>query len=77
MASPGQVPQRCCVWCRDAQRMALGVDDLESAVESAKRLGAVEEIWQPAPERWRVMRDPAGHLFCLSHHVGDYLPLDS
>jgi hypothetical protein len=55
----------------------ISVDDLESAVESAKRLGAVEETEQPAPDRWRVMRDPAGHLFCLSHHIGDYLPLDS
>lgn len=55
----------------------LSVDELESAVETAKRLGAVEETVQPAAERWRVMRDPAGHLFCLSHHIADYLPLDS
>ncbi len=55
----------------------LSVDDLESAVETAKHLGAVEETEQPAADRWRVMRDPAGHLFCLSHHIADYLPLDS
>lgn len=55
----------------------LSVDDLESAVETAKRLGAIEETVQPTAERWRVMRDPAGHLFCLSHHIADYLPLDS
>jgi len=55
----------------------LSVDDLQSAVETAKHLGAVEETEQPAADRWRVMRDPAGHLFCLSHHIADYLPLDS
>jgi catechol 2,3-dioxygenase-like lactoylglutathione lyase family enzyme len=54
----------------------LSVDDLDSAVSTAKQLGATEEATQPAADHWRVMRDPAGHLFCLSHHIADYLPLD-
>jgi Glyoxalase-like domain len=55
----------------------LSVDDLGSAVETATRLGAVEVAEQPAADRWRVLRDPAGHLFCLSDHIADYLPLES
>lgn len=29
-------------------------------------LGLEEAAFQPAPDRWRVMLDPAGHPFCLS-----------
>lgn len=43
----------------------LAVDDLESAEQEAIRLGASKEAHQPSPERSRVLRDPAGHPFCL------------
>ena len=46
----------------------LAVDDsshLEDAEAQAIRLGAVKEEQQPEPERFRVLRDPAGHPFCL------------
>jgi|HubBroStandDraft_3_1064219.scaffolds.fasta_scaffold200992_1 hypothetical protein len=54
----------------------IAVDDLAAAVREALQLGATQEEDQPSPERWRVMRDPAGHLFCLSDHIQDYLPID-
>lgn len=41
------------------------VEDLDSAVEEALRLGATEETEQATPHRSRVLRDPAGHPFCL------------
>jgi hypothetical protein len=41
------------------------VDDLDSAVSSAIALGAREAEHQPAPDKWRVLIDPVGHLFCL------------
>lgn len=45
----------------------FAVDDMEEAVNLAKSLGATRASDQPG-ERWRVMLDPAGHPFCLSHH---------
>jgi hypothetical protein len=54
----------------------IAVADLETAVSRAVRLGASQEDVQPSPDRWRVMRDPAGHIFCLSDRIQDYLPLD-
>jgi Glyoxalase-like domain len=54
----------------------LAVTDLEAAVVETLRLGATQERDQPAPGRWRDMRDPAGHLFCLSDHIHEYLPID-
>ncbi len=44
----------------------LAAGDLESDVAAAIELGAREAKFQPAPEQWRVMLDPVGHLFCLS-----------
>jgi hypothetical protein len=44
----------------------LAVGDLEAAVIESERLGAVPAPVQPAPERWRVLFDPAGHPFCLT-----------
>ncbi|SDS58733.1 VOC family protein [Actinoplanes derwentensis] len=38
---------------------------LDDAADRATRLGAIAEEHQPAPERYRVLRDPAGHPFCL------------
>ena len=61
----------------EQMHLDLSVNDLESAVGTAKPLAAVEEAVQPAGERRRVMRDPAGHLFWLSHRIADSLPLDN
>jgi len=47
----------------------LAVDDLEVAEAEALRLGAVSGVEQPAPDRWRVMIDPAGHPFCLTTQI--------
>lgn len=47
----------------------LGVTDLESAVAEAERLGARSAMSQPAPDRWRVLLDPAGHPFCLTTQI--------
>jgi hypothetical protein len=53
----------------------IAVDDVPAAVKEALRLGATQEEEQPSPQYWQVMRDPAGHLFCLSNHIQDYLPI--
>jgi glyoxalase superfamily protein len=47
----------------------LAVDDLDAAEAEAIRLGARRAAEQPAPERWRVLLDPAGHPFCLSSQI--------
>jgi hypothetical protein len=47
----------------------LAVDDAVSSEAEAMRLGARPAIAQPAPERWRVLVDPAGHPFCLSTQI--------
>ena len=44
----------------------LAVDDLDLSQEEAVRLGARVADEQPAPDRWRVLLDPAGHPFCLT-----------
>jgi len=49
----------------------LAVDNLEQAVLDALRLGAVRSDFQPAPERYVVLFDPAGHPFCLSTQIPD------
>jgi hypothetical protein len=54
----------------------VAVDDLPAAVTEALQLGATQEEEQPWPQSWRVMRDPAGHLFCLSDRIQDYLPIN-
>jgi len=43
----------------------LTVDDLSTAEAQSLRLGATKDSQQPNPERSRVLRDPAGHPFCL------------
>jgi Glyoxalase-like domain len=43
----------------------LAVDDLDEAETEAVRLGATRENHRPDPARSRVLRDPAGHPFCL------------
>jgi Glyoxalase-like domain len=47
----------------------LAVDDLDAAQAEAVRLGARPASAQPAPERWRVLFDPAGHPFCLTTQI--------
>jgi hypothetical protein len=43
----------------------IQVDDLDTEVARALRLGATVEDHQPQPEGVRVLRDPHGHLLCL------------
>ena len=47
----------------------LDVEDLDAAVTTAERLGAVTAQFQPAPDARRIMFDPAGHPFCLTTGV--------
>lgn len=46
--------------------LELAVDDLDAAERLALSLGAVRPEEQPAPEKWVVLVDPAGHPFCLT-----------
>lgn len=46
--------------------LELAVDDLERAEAKALELGAHKAPEQPAPDRWRVLFDPAGHPFCIT-----------
>lgn len=46
------------------QHLDIRVDDLEVAVAWAEECGAVQDAFQPQ-DSVRVMRDPAGHPFCL------------
>jgi catechol 2,3-dioxygenase-like lactoylglutathione lyase family enzyme len=48
--------------------LELGVDDLDAAQERMLALGAVLPSFQPRPDVWRVLLDPAGHPFCLATH---------
>ena len=41
------------------------VDDLQSAVEEAVRLGAAKPAQQFGGEKWVTLLDPEGHPFCL------------
>ena len=52
------------------QHLDILVDDLESAVAWALDCGATQDPYQPQPGV-RVMRDPAGHPFCLFVHPED------
>jgi Glyoxalase-like domain len=47
----------------------LAVTELDAAVAAAERLGARVAPVQPAPDRWRVLLDPAGHPFCLTTQI--------
>ncbi|MFI5908237.1 VOC family protein [Dactylosporangium sp. NPDC051541] len=49
----------------------LSVDDLDTAEAEAVRLGAELLPDQPAPDRYRIFLDPAGHPFCLSIQIPD------
>ena len=43
----------------------FGVDDLQSAVMEAEKLGAIKCATQYGGEDWVTMLDPEGHPFCL------------
>lgn len=58
---PDGVPQQI--------HLDLAVDDLDGAEAEALALGARRVDHQPAPDRWRVLLDPAGHPFCLSTQI--------
>ena len=47
----------------------LTVDDLGEAEGRAVALGAIRADEQPAPDRYLVLFDPAGHPFCLSTQI--------
>jgi hypothetical protein len=47
----------------------LAVDDLVDAEQRAVELGAIRADVQPAPHRYLVFLDPAGHPFCLSTQI--------
>ena len=57
----GEVPKQ--------MHLDLGVTDLEAAFAEALRLGARSAEFQPAPDRRRILFDPAGHPFCLTTQV--------
>ncbi|WCN02686.1 VOC family protein [Streptomyces sp. M92] len=44
----------------------VGVDDLDAGETRLLALGATKPDFQPSPDRWRVLLDPAGHPFCVS-----------
>jgi len=46
--------------------LELGVDDLDRAQAEIIALGAREAPLQSAPQRYRVLLDPAGHPFCIN-----------
>jgi hypothetical protein len=52
----------------------LAVDDLDQAEAEAVRPGARRAAEQPAPDRWRVLLDPAGHPFCLPAQIPQLWP---
>lgn len=45
----------------------LAVEDPSAAEAAFRSLGATVPGFQPGAERWRVLLDPAGHPFCLTH----------
>jgi catechol 2,3-dioxygenase-like lactoylglutathione lyase family enzyme len=46
--------------------LELAVDDLDAAEQAVLAAGATKAGDQPAPDRWRVLIDPAGHPFCIT-----------
>ncbi|MFE6921094.1 VOC family protein [Nocardia sp. NPDC057663] len=44
----------------------LFVTDLDTAERAAIGCGAIKADFQPAPDRRRVLLDPAGHPYCLT-----------
>lgn len=48
----------------------VAVPELDSAEREVVGLGARKAAHQPAPDRWRVFLDPAGHPFCITNQMG-------
>jgi catechol 2,3-dioxygenase-like lactoylglutathione lyase family enzyme len=46
--------------------LELAVDDLDTSEKALLEAGATRAATQPAPDRWRVLIDPAGHPFCIT-----------
>ncbi|MFE2459721.1 VOC family protein [Streptomyces sp. NPDC059402] len=44
----------------------IAADDLDEGEARLLALGATKPDFQPSPDRWRVLLDPAGHPFCVS-----------
>ncbi|WP_157101226.1 VOC family protein [Nocardia shimofusensis] len=42
------------------------VADVETATERLLALGATKPGFQPGEDRWTVLADPEGHLFCIA-----------
>lgn len=57
----GEVPKQI--------HLDLAVADLDAAVSEAQELGAELASFQPDPDRFRVLLDPAGHPFCLTTQI--------
>lgn len=51
--------------------LELAVDDLDAAEAATLALGARKAAEQPAPDKWRVLLDPAGHPFCITSLIPD------
>ncbi|MBG0563967.1 VOC family protein [Actinoplanes aureus] len=49
--------------------LEFSVDDLDAAEAAVLGIGATKPEFQPQPDRWRVLLDPAGHPFCISTAV--------
>lgn len=47
----------------------LSVDDLDAGEAAVLAIGATKPDFQPQPDRWRVLIDPAGHPFCISASI--------
>ena len=65
--SPGY---RAPTWPDAASSMQMHLDlwvqeELDTAEQKAQQLGATKFEHQPNPTNFRVMADPAGHVFCL------------
>lgn len=51
--------------------LELAVDDLNAAEQAVIAAGARKATEQPAPDKWRVLFDPAGHPFCITSLIPD------
>jgi catechol 2,3-dioxygenase-like lactoylglutathione lyase family enzyme len=54
----GEVPKQI--------HLDLAVEDLDGSEKALLDVGATKAATQPAPDRWRVLIDPAGHPFCIT-----------
>jgi len=51
--------------------LEIAVKDLEDAESAALAIGATKSSFQPNPDTWRVLLDPAGHPFCITTMIPD------